>query len=523
MFEYHGVTIRADEILVYLRKSRTDDPLLTVEEVLEKHESILDDWCMRVLGELVPECNRFREIVSGGETIASRPEFQKVLRLIEKPQYKATLIVDCSRLGRPDLETIGRITNLYRYTSTFILTPSLSFDLADEFDRERLKMELEHSSWYLEAYKKLNKAGREQSVRAGWFIGSIPPYGYDKYWVLDGKKKRPTLKINEREAEAVRIIYDLYVNDGMGMTNIAHRLNALGYPTRNGKLWSTYTIKDALANVHYIGKIKWNWRKTINVVEGGEISKTRPKSKDYYVFDGKHPAIISEELFERAQAKKGKNARTKSCAKLRNPLAGLVWCQCGRAMTYRTYNDKDGNERNAPRLLCDNQVYCGTYSVTYQEVLNKVIDILKACVADFEMQIKNGGENTQANHAAHIKRLEARLDDLNKKELNQWEKYAEEGMPKAVFDKLNEKVLAEKEAVIQAIEDAKANAPTVEDYQEKVMRFQDALDALNNPNATAEDKNRLLKACIERIDYKREGRGNRYAQTPFELDITLKG
>ena len=522
MFEYHGVTILAENILKYCRKSRTDDPLLTIDEVLEKHNALLDRWCENRLGELVPEVQSFREIVSG-ETIAARPEFQTILRLIEQPQYKAILTVDAQRLSRGDLEDAGRLMKLLRYTNTFVITPDAIYDLNDEYDRERFKRELERGNDYLEYYKKINLRGRLESIRAGWFIGSIPPYGYDKDWVLDGKKKRPTLKINEREAEAVRLIFDLYVNEGMGMTNIAHRLNALGYPTRNGKLWSTYTIKDALANVHYIGKIKWNWRKTINVVEGGEISKTRPKSNDYYVFDGKHPAIISEELFERAQAKRGKNARTKSCAKLRNPLAGLVWCQCGRAMTYRTYNDKDGNERNAPRLLCDNQVYCGTYSVTYQEVLNKVIDILKACVADFEMQIKNDGENTQANHAAHIKRLESRLDDLNKKELSQWEKYAEEGMPKAVFDKLNEKVLAEKEAVIQAIEDAKANAPTVEDYQEKVMRFQDALDALNNPNATAEDKNRLLKACIERIDYKREGRGNRYAQTPFELDITLKG
>ena len=520
MFEYHGVTISADEILVYLRKSRTDDPLLTVDEVLEKHSALLDRWCESRLGEL--PAKKFREIVSG-ETIAARPEFQTILRLIEQPQHKAILTVDAQRLSRGDLEDAGRLMKLLRYTNTFVITPDAVFDLNDEYDRERFKRELERGNDYLEYYKKINLRGRLESIRAGWFIGSIPPYGYDKDWVLDGKKKRPTLKINEREAEAVRLIFELYVNENMGMTNIAHRLNALGYPTRNGKLWSTNTVKDILANIHYTGKIKWNWRKTINVVEGGEISKTRPKSKDFYIFEGKHPAIISDELFERAQAKQGKNARVKSGNKLRNPLAGLVWCQCGRAMSYRTNNDKDGNEINAPRLLCNNQMYCGTYSVTYQEVLDKVIDILKACVADFEMMIANDSENTNANHAAHIKRLEARLEDLNKKELSQWEKYSEEGMPKAVFDKLNEKVLAEKAAVLQAIEDAKTTAPTVDDYREKLMRFRDALDALNNPNATAEDKNRLLKACIERIDYKREGRGNRYAQTPFELDITLKG
>lgn len=520
MFTYHGVTIQADEILVYLRKSRSDDPLMTVEELLEKHENILKEWVERTLNTSISECNFFREIGSG-ETIQARPEFQNVLRAIENPKYKAVLIKDCSRLGRPDLETIGRITNLFRYTNTFIITPELVFDLADEFDRERLKMELEHGAWYLEAYKKLNKTGREQSVKSGWFIGSIAPYGYDKDSVLDGKKERPTLKINECEAEAVKVIFDLYVNHDMGMTNIAHRLNELGYKTRSGSLWSTATIKDILINIHYIGKVKWNWRKTVNIVADGKITKTRPKNTDYYKGDGKHPAIIDEELFEKAQAKIGKNARVKSDRQLRNPLATLVYCQCGKAMVYRTYKDTDGRERAVPRLLCNNQMYCHTQSITYDEMLNKIIDVLKGCIADFEIKIKNDSENTLINHTNHIKRLESKLEELNKKELSQWEKYSEEAMPKAIFDKLNEKVLQEKESVTQALNDAKANAPTVEDYKEKLLRFTDALKGLQDPNVSAQRKNKLLKACIERIDYKRE-KGSRWNSTEYELDITLK-
>ena len=520
MFTYHGVTIQAEETLIYLRKSRTDDPLMTVEEVLEKHENILKEWVERTLNSSVPDCNYFREIGSG-ETIQARPEFQNVLRAIENPKYKAVLIKDCSRLGRPDLETIGRITNLFRYTNTFIITPEFVFDLADEFDRERLKMELEHSAWYLEAYKKLNKAGREQSVKSGWFIGSIAPYGYDKDFVLDGKKERPTLKINEREAEAVRLIFDLYANSSMGGQNIAHRLNELGYKTRNGKLWQPHTIIGILGNVHYIGKVKWNWRKSVNVVADGEITKTRPVNADYYIGKGNHPAIISEELFNKVQEKRGTQPRVKRSKELRNPLAGLVYCQCGKAMTYRTYKDPQGRERSVPRLLCINQMYCKTQSITYDEMLNKVIEILKSSIADFEMQIKNDSTNTIANHNAFIKRLETRLEELNKKELSQWEKYSEEAMPKAIFDKLNEKVLQEKESVTQAILQAKTNVPTVEDYKEKLARFTDALNGLQDPNVSARAKNNLLKDCITRIVYKRE-KGSRWDATEYELDIDLK-
>ena len=154
-------------------------------------------------------------------------------------------------------------------------------------------------------------------------------------------------------------------------------------------------------------------------------------------------------------------------------------------------------------------------------MLDKIIDILKSCIADFEIQIKNDSTNTLANHNAHIKRLETRLEELNKKELSQWEKYSEEAMPKAIFDKLNEKVLQEKELVTQALNDAKNTTPTVEDYKEKLLRFTDALNGLQAPNVSALRKNQLLKACIERIDYKRE-KGDRWHNTEFELDITLR-
>lgn len=509
------INFSPDELLVYLRKSRSDDPLLSVEEILAKHEKRLDEWAESHLGGVVPEYNKFREIVSG-ETIKSRPVFQNVLRLIENPKYKAVLIYDCSRLGRPDTETIGRITNLFRYTNTFIITLDFVFDLTDDFGRERLKMELERGNWYLEAYKKMNMRGRETSVQDGWFIGSVSPYGYNKIKVLDGKRERPTLEVNELEADVVRMVFDLYVNQNMGLIKIAHHLNELGIKPRKCKLWTQSTIKDILINEHYIGKVRWNRRKGVTVVEDGEITQTRPKSKKYYLFDGRHPAIVDSDLFERAKTKQGTGTRVKSKFDLRNALSGLIFCHCGKAMVYRTYKDKNGNERCAPRLLCNNQVYCHTQSATYDDILDKVISVLNAYIKDFEVHIKNDSKNTLKSHTDLIKRLETKLEELQKKELAQWEKYTEEGMPKQIFDKLNEKVLQEQENIKKALENAKLTTPTVEDYQEKIMRFTDAVQSVKNPDVPVELKNRLLKDCIERIEYKRE-KGEAY-----ELDIIPK-
>ena len=115
--------LKAEEILLYLRKSRSDGTLFTTEEVLSKHETILDEWMTYNLDAPIPEENRFREVVSG-ESIADRPEFRKVLKLLESPKYKAVLVVDLDRLGRPDMEEIGKISKIFRYTNTIVITPS---------------------------------------------------------------------------------------------------------------------------------------------------------------------------------------------------------------------------------------------------------------------------------------------------------------------------------------------------------------------------------------------------------------
>lgn len=534
-----------EEILEYLRKSRTDDPTLDVAEILARHETILDEWAEKNLGEKIPEENKYREVVSG-ETIDGRPELLRLLKRIESPKIKAILIVEVQRLGRPDLEDIGRLSKLFRYTNTLIITPIKTFDLRNEYDREAFERELMRGNEYLEYTKKIMNRGRLLSVQQGNFIGNKTPYGYDKDVIMEGKKKCYTLKINEAEADVVRMVYDMYVNKDMGRVNIAHYLNNLGVPTRTGALWTQDTLKTILENEHYIGKVRWNWRKTISIVEDGEVKQVRPKSRvgEYLVYDGKHPAIISDEVFQAAREKQGRNHRAKPKTKVRNPLAGLLFCQCGRAMSLRTYTAHNAE----PRLLCDNQAYCKTTSCLYSEIIDRVRDVLRECIEDFEVRISNDDKTSQQLHESLIKRLKAKKEELEKKELNQWEKYSEEEMPKEIFDKLNAKVLKEKDEVVQALRNAYESMPEPEDYEEKLYRFRDALEALDDPEVSAETKNILLKACIERIDYKREkaeriksqqvryydkelkqtryksplNTGGNWTNPPIELDVKLR-
>lgn len=544
MYREIKIDFKPEEILDYLRKSLSDDPLLTVEEVLAKHERILDEWDERHLDGKVPEGNRFREVISG-ETIKERPEINKVLRLIESPKIKAVKVVEPQRLTRGDLEDIGRLMKLFKHTNTVVITPERVYDLRDEYDWNAFEAELKRGNDYLNYYKKIQSRGRLLSVSQGNYLGSVAPYGFNKIKVKDGKKECPTLEENKEEADVVRLIFDLYVNKNMGCTNICNYLDNMGIKPPKSEFWSPAALQDKLANVHYIGKVKWNWRKTVDIVENGEFIKTRPKAKigEYLIYEGRHNGIVSEEIFNAAQEKMGRNHRAKPTTKVRNPLASLLFCECGRAMSLRFFKHKDGTEKSAPRLSCEGQKHCNNGSCLYQEIIDRVVDVLEQCIEDFEIRIANDTGNSVKLHNQLIKNLEKKMQGLQAKELSQWEQQSHpdptQRMPAEIFRKLNEKLLKEKEEVQQALCKAYASMPEPVDYEKNLVMFRDALSALKDPNADAGLQNNLLKTCIERIEYKREKPhritkeeaqqqgvslkvGGKWTNPPIYLDIKLK-
>ena len=261
MYDYIVQQVIADELLFYLRKSRTDDPLMTVAEVLERHEQQLDEWVERnAEGGAVPEQNRYREVGSG-ETIADRPRLQELLRRVESPKVKAIVIKDTSRLSRGDLEDIGYLLKILRHTKTLVITLDRGvYDLNNDRDLDDFKRELMRGNEYLEYTKKVMQAGTLMSMKAGNYLGSIAPYGYKKISFKEGKTTIYTLEPIPEHAEVVKRIFTMY-SKGNGANTIADTLDAEHIPAPKGKYWKPETITHMLVNVHYLGKIKWNTRK----------------------------------------------------------------------------------------------------------------------------------------------------------------------------------------------------------------------------------------------------------------------
>jgi DNA invertase Pin-like site-specific DNA recombinase len=538
MYNYYNLLtdIKPDEILMYLRKSRADDPLKSVEEIVANHEKSIDEWCEKNLSGLIPPENRYKEIISGGDSIAERPMFQRVLQLIESTKYKAVIVKEVSRLGRPDTMEIGRISKTFRFTETFVIAiePMRIFNLADKFERDMFEEELKRSAYYLEYSKQIMRAGIEISVKSGNFVGSIPPYGYERTTVVIDKNKCPTLKIKEDEADVVRMIFNAYVNENIGTQTIAKRLNALNLKTRKNRNWTPDSIRTVIENIHYIGKIRWNRRKGKIVVENGEFRKIRPKnSDDCVVVEGKHEAIISDELFYAAQEKRRRTHRTVDNKELKNPFASMLFCSCGKSMSYRVKKDKFGENAHEPYYICNSQGFCGSGSCHTTEIEDFVSNLLRKKIKEFKIESENKNDELISIHERQIAKLEKTLSDLDAREESMWKSQVDPDvdnrMPSNIFKKLMNDLQAERDRTKQALENAYITRPTPIDYQKKIITFQNALDALLDNNISASEKNFLLKKCIERIDYQRDkpekvtgkGNGRGWIKAPIQLNVKL--
>ena len=500
-----------DKYLVYLRKSRADGDHESIEDVLAKHYKMIQDYAAAKLGGAIPEELIYREVVSG-ETIQDRPEIKKVLDRIQGEDITGVLVVEPQRLSRGDLSDCGTIIRAFRYTETLIITPTKTYDLSDKFDRKFFEMELMRGNDYLEYVKEIMMRGRIASVSEGNYIGSVPPYGYDK--IKDGKSY--TLVPNS-EADTVRLIYELWTAEGLGTTTIANRLNALHIKPRKSDIWSNASVRDMLRNPVYIGKIRWNWRKTIKRYENGELVASRPKSKkeDWILVDGKHEAIISDNVFEAAQKRFGNLPKVKAASGLQNPFAGIMHCSCGRPMIYQPSN------KCSARMHCAYQMHCGNRSATYAEVEEEVIKALHQTIEELR-ELSDKPEKSSSANKLIVEGLKKEINALETQQERLYE-FLEKGVyTTEVFVKRNASLSQRRQELQKKLAEAEAISNTAIDYKSKIIDILDAIAILQNDAATAEEKNRLLRAVVKDIVYSRNTTvRDKWHYVPFELKIKL--
>lgn len=163
--------------------------------------------------------------------------------------------------------------------------------------------------------------------------GGFPPLGYD---VAEDK----TYTINEREAQAVKIIFDMYAN-GKGYSEILSFLNENGYRTQRGRKFGKNSIHDILKNEKYTGVYIFN--RTASKYNGKRNNRKYKNDEEIIRVEGGMPRIIDDETWKRVQERMNNNKHAANKAKEVYLLSGLIYCgKCGGSMTgIHTYGGRN--------------------------------------------------------------------------------------------------------------------------------------------------------------------------------------
>ena len=512
-------TLNIDVYAIYLRKSRADMEAekLGEGETLARHKKILTELAARkglYIGEI------YHEIVSGADRIEDRPEIKRLIDDCYKGKYKGILVVEVSRLSRGNQGDAQIVLDCLKYANrnngVQIITPTKTYDVAhNPDDEEYMEFELFMSRREYKMIKRRMDRGREQAVVEGNYMGSYRPYGYD---ILKTKTAR-TLIPNEEEAPIVKKIFEWSVKENLSARKIAERLDAMGVPTYTGTPeWSKESIKTILTNPTYVGKVKWNDRMQVKTMVNGELVASRPRSNHtdrYMEYEGKHKehALVDEETFA-AVAKKFHSDKTKGNLKLQNPLAGILRCKnCGFVMVHQLYKKKP---TIAPRYMHRQSTKCKVKSVIAEDVINAVVHSLKLYIEDFELKVNNLPDVDENTIQMQIDGLQKKISQTKKKLSKAFDDY-EDGIYSANdFIERKAKHNATIDSLQKQIIELENSIPEQEEFEEKIMLFSDALNALLDETLDADIKNEYLKQVFEKIEFSREN------DTEFVLDIHIK-
>jgi DNA invertase Pin-like site-specific DNA recombinase len=202
---------------------------------------------------------------------------------------------------------------------------------------------------------------RRKGAESGKFMGNYAPYGYDKC-----PTDKYKLIVDEVAARVVQRIFDEFlkgtsarqIGERLNMDGIpcpqAHRYDRLGKPNSNkSKTWCSSTVTSTLDNQVYLGHLISGKREVVSF-------KTKQRRtvapEDWIIVHNTHEAIISQEVWDKAQALRKRELRTRKVKDSSKPpiFSGLVFCKDCNAQLAATFQGREGSQKRVYR--------CGTYN-----------------------------------------------------------------------------------------------------------------------------------------------------------------
>lgn len=333
----------------------------------------------------------YEDAGKSGKSIEGRLQFNQMMDDIKsgKDGVSYVLVFKLSRFGRNAADVLSTLQVMQDFGVNLICVED-GIDSSKDAGKLMISVLSAVAEIERENIRVQTMEGRIQKAREGKWNGGFAPYGYK---LVDGH-----LEINEEEAEAIRIIFDLYANTDIGANGISKYLEDHGIHKiirQNGKtpLFNAHLIRIILKNPVYCGKIAYGRRKT-EKVHGTRNDYHLVEQDNYLLVDGLHQPIVSEELWQKvqikrlAQAKKYEHVNVGKDTK-KHLLSGIVKCPvCGAGMygNKSIKHKKDGTKyKDFYYYGCKHRKMDRGYKCDYRKQINE--ELLDSSVAEIIIKL----------------------------------------------------------------------------------------------------------------------------------------
>ena len=508
----------------YVRLSRDDDKRnyssienqkLIIRQYAAEHNLVVDRWYED-------------DGVSG--YIFDRPGFKQLMDDLDG-DIDTVFVKDFSRLGRHNAKILLLLDEFQERGKRLIV-------IDDHYDSEVSEDDtIGITTWFNERYVKDTSRKIRHALNAKQKEGTLmtqPPFGYQR----TGKKKE-TLEIVPREAEFIKLIYDLYIR-GCGYRKISAYLTRQGTPTpsmirrqreleegRNtnhhvAAVWSDGMVKDILDNDFYTGTLRLR-KRARNTVHGKD--KRVPK-EEQYVFENHHPPIIDKMTYDLVQELKEKRTRSRykgshgqwAGSEIPSPFGSCLYCKdCGSKLTPICRRTSAGVRKY---YICSayntkGKRYCPrAHLIEEQDLMQDVVNYIRMCrnalcevIASYNMKDFTAGQKTveekctavRENIAEVKKQLQALLSQKIRDIANNPDN---EALIRESYDSIQQDLTARIHALEQKHDELKHTEPDLPDVKGKRQTALEATDDMIQKGAL---NRKDIEILIERIEVDGEG------------------
>lgn len=225
-------------------------------------------------------------------------------KVVNKPKFDLIFVKDTTRFAR----NVSADAILKTLAENNVFVRFLDINKTSESNEDMTYIQIFLSFAERESRDKSVKThfGFAEGARQGRIYTDSKLIGY----TLD--KENNCLIVNEEQAKLVRLIFDLYTEEGLGQQVICNRLADMGYFNSNGNKYGRSTIRRILQNEKYCGENNAGRYAYVGLFSkrtgkltpyDDPVRQEARKAQQKQLEQGivKIPAIISKEQFDKAQ------------------------------------------------------------------------------------------------------------------------------------------------------------------------------------------------------------------------------